>query len=78
MTANVLPPVIGQSTTNCHDSIGGQTAGREISSTTRTHGLTGCVMRKIGDEFVKEPRSGGNGAILTQPQLCAMWEKGVA
>jgi hypothetical protein len=76
MMVNVLPPVIRQPTANRHDSIGGETAGCEVSSTTRTHGLTGHVMRKIGDQFFKEPCTGGNGGILMQPQLRAMWEKG--
>ena len=77
MTANVLSPVIRQPTTDRHDCIGGVAARSKVSSTTCMHGLTGRVMREIKGKFLKEPSMCRDQAVLTQPQFCAMREKGV-
>ena len=60
MTANILPPVLRQPTTDRHDSIGGETARSEVSSTARADGLAGRVIREKVDEFLQEPSPGGN------------------
>ena len=64
---NIFAPVIGEPASDLHDDVRGKATGGEVSSTTCTNGLAGCVARKVGFEAMKEPGTSWYGTVFAQP-----------